>query len=95
MKHDDGTRLILELAARRAIISDGFRRARPILVPEGAPECQLNDIRNAYYAGAMQLWAAITLTPGGAEQGGFQIMDALEAEMHAFISSRIITEGSA
>lgn len=48
-----------ELADRGLIIAGGWAGFRVLVIPHDAPQIQIDEMRNAFYAGAQHLFASI------------------------------------
>lgn len=85
------------------LIEAGWVSLRLAAVPADAPEVQLEEMRNAFFAGAKHLLDSIMylLDPGSEEPTDADLarMDKIQGELDAFIQTfalrRLPTEGNA
>jgi hypothetical protein len=95
-------RLSRELTDKGMLIEAGWISLRLVAVPLDAPKIQLEEMRNAFFAGAQHLFGSImTILEPDAEptEKDMARMDAIDRELKAFISDYTIrncqTEGRA
>lgn len=84
------------------IIEAGSIGLRAMAVPADAPAIQIEEMRNAFFAGAQHLYACImrTLDPGDEPtEADMARLDKIHSELQAFIADyaarRLPTEGRA
>jgi hypothetical protein len=95
-------RLSRELTDQGKLIEAGWVGLRIAAIPLDAPAIQLEEMRNAFFAGAQHLFSSImTILDEGEEptEGDLTRMDKIEKELKGFIldfsKRRLPTEGSA
>lgn len=70
------------------LIEAGWVGLKLVSIPEGAPQIQLDEMRNAFFAGAQHLWASIMgiLEPNAEPTANdLRRMDLIDKELGAFI----------
>ncbi|MEI9995147.1 MAG: hypothetical protein WDM91_11170 [Rhizomicrobium sp.] len=85
------------------LIEAGWVSLRIAAIPPDAPEVQLEEMRNAFFAGAKHLFSSImiVLDPGSEEPTAADMarMDKIQRELDAYIQTfalrRLPTEGCA
>jgi hypothetical protein len=78
------------LADDGKIIEGGWLALRATAIPEGAPQVKIDEMRNAFFAGAQHLFASIVwmLDPESEPtQRDYRRMDNIDKELRAFIAS--------
>lgn len=95
-------RLLRELTDKGKLIEAGWIGLRIAAIPLDAPAVQLEEMRNAFFAGAQHLFSSImTILDEGEEptKGDLTRMDLIEKELQSFINDfsvrRLPTEGRA
>ncbi len=81
-------RLERELVTQGKIIEAGWVALRLMAIPPDAPDCQIDEMRNAFFAGAQYLYFTLisTVDPGDEPtKADLERMDKIEAELNAFI----------
>ncbi len=110
MEHSQKQRIVNE-AVRQAsrewadkgkLIEAGWATLRLMSIPADAPPLQIEEMRNAFFAGAQHLFASImtVLDPGSEEtDGDMRKMDLISKELDDFIAvyslKHLPTEGQA
>ena len=91
-----------DLTDQGLLIEAGWVGLRMMSVPKDAPEIQVDEMRNAFFAGAQHLFASIMsmLDPGSDETpGDLRRMDQIDRELKKFIkeysAKHLPTSGSA
>lgn len=96
-------RLSRELTDQGRLIEAGWISLRLAAIPLNAPPVQLEEMRNAFFAGAQHLFGSLMtiLDPGEVEPTDQDLarMDLIDAELKAFIAEysarKLLTEGRA
>ena len=95
-------RLERELVDKGKLIESGFVGLRLATIPLDAPAVQIEEMRNAFFAGAQHLFASVlTILEPGDEPTDTDLrrMDMIDAELKTFIKEfelrHGITKGSA
>ncbi len=68
-------------------IKDGWDKYHRIVVPKDAPEIQIKETRQAFYAGAAVLWQSIMVVMSAEAEPtdqDIQYMDDIQTELDAF-----------
>lgn len=81
--------LTAKLTDEGRIIEAGWVAMRALAIPEDAPQIQLDEMRNAFFAGAQHLFASImvVLDPGDEPtEQDLNRFDQIDAELKRFIS---------
>lgn len=77
-----------KLIADGRLIEAGFQGLRLMAIPDDAPDIQIAEMRNAFFAGAQHIWGTImnVLDPGDDPTPADTIrMDKIDAELREFI----------
>jgi hypothetical protein len=83
------TKLSKELSEKGLLIEAGFVSLRAAAIPPDAPQVQIDEMRNAFFAGAQHLLGSIMsiLDPGEEPtEADMKRMDQLQAELARFIN---------
>lgn len=90
-----------DLTDRGLLIAAGFVGLQKACIPADAPKVQVDELRNAFFAGAAHLFASIMniLDPGEEPtEADMRRMSLIDAELKAFLAdfeARLPTVGSA
>lgn len=79
-----------KLADEGKLIEAGFEVLNQLIIPSGAPQAQVDDMRLAYMAGAQHLWASMmtSLDPGEDETSADLVrMTNIQAELDTWQQS--------
>lgn len=90
-------RLSRELADKGQLIEAGWVGLRLVAIPLDAPPAQLDEMRNAYFAGAQHLFSSImTILEPDAEPTAkdLQRMDLIDRELRTFIQQFELRHGT-
>ena len=82
-------RLTKELTDKGLIIEAGWVALKHLCIPEGAPEIQITEMRNAFFAGAHHLFSSILviLDPGEEPTDtDMERLDLIHKELDKFIT---------
>ena len=82
-------RLEKELADRGLLIAGGWAGFRVLVIPKDAPQIQLDEMRNAFFAGAQHLFTAImsVLEPGQEPtQKDLERFDKIDKELRTYLA---------
>ena len=85
----DLTKLQRDLTDQGKIIEAGWIGLRIAAIPKDAPEIQLNEMRQAFFAGAQHLFSAIMhiLDPGEEPtDADMKRMESIDKELRIFIA---------
>ena len=83
-------KLTRQLADEGKLIEAGWVALRATSIPTNAPQTQLDEMRNAFFAGAQHLFASIMgILEEGAEptEADLRRMDQIDRELKVFIAS--------
>jgi hypothetical protein len=82
-------RLEKELADRGLIIAGGWAGFQCMCIPKNAPQIQIDEMRNAFYAGAQHLFGSIMSILGPGEEAtntDLKRMDLINKELQTFLA---------
>lgn len=87
--HAELTRMMKRAADNGQLIEQGWLSLRLVAVPPDAPQVQIDEMRQAFFAGAQHLFSSIMgiLDPGSEPtDADMRRMDLIQSELDAFIT---------
>lgn len=86
--------LMAEMNAKGRLVEAGWISLRIAAVPQGASEVQINEMRNAFFAGAQHLFTSIMLLMTEGEEpkeADFATLEQIQTELDEFIQLYALT----